>query len=224
MLASIKMPRSGMTIVELIIALTVVGMLLIPSLTIMLSFYIGTIKNNVQAQLAVESQNVLRSVVEELRVSSGVRDSNAVFDTNAPGSGWTTSEASLVLIVATPVIDNSNEYVISSVTGEPYQNEIVYFASDGVLYKRYLADTTAPGNRFKTSCPAAFASASCPADVVLSDHFKDMAFVFYDQDNTLTTTLAEARSIQLTVQMEQRTLGQTIAFENNIRITLRNTL
>ncbi|HET7629969.1 MAG TPA: hypothetical protein VFK03_01205, partial [Candidatus Saccharimonadales bacterium] len=87
----------------------------------------------------------------------------------------------------------------------------------------YLANPDAPGNRYKTSCPANLASASCPADVVLSHHFKDMQFVFYNQDDQVTTNLDTARATKLTIQMHQTTFGgQDIDFENTIRITMRN--
>jgi hypothetical protein len=153
-----------------------------------------------------------------------VRATNANTDPNAPAGGWTTSNASLVLIIATPVIDTTNNFVINPSTGEPYQNEIVYFANGNTLYKRYLADINAPGNRFKTSCPAALATAACPADVKLSNAFKTMNFTFYDQDDAQTTDLSAARSINMTIHMEHKTFGDTLTFTNNIRITLRNSL
>lgn len=216
--------QGGTTLIELVIATSVIGLLIVPAIIVMFTFYGGAVVNNTQARLAVESQNILRSIVEELRVSSGIRSTNTISDPNAPVGGWTTSNASLVLIIATPVTDSDNDYVIDVSTGEPYQNELVYFATNGTLYKRYLANVSAVGNRFKTSCPAASATATCPPDVALSANFQDMNFVFYDQDDALTTTLSDARSIRMTIQMERRAFGRTVNFENNIRITLRNTL
>jgi len=214
----------GFTIVELVIAVVVAGILVATLLTVTFSFYGNSIRNSTQSRLAVESQNILRTIVEELRVSSGVRGSNTITDPNGPGGGWTTSNASLVLIISTPVMDSSNQFVINSSTGDPYQNEIVYYANNKTLYKRYLANVSAPGNQFKTSCPIALATAACPADVVLSRRFKTMTFVFYDQDDAITTTLANARSVKMTIDMIQNAFGQTIEFTNNIRMTMRNSL
>ncbi len=216
--------QAGVTLIEILIAVTIMGILLAPAVTVTVYFYGNTLKSNLQSKLAVESQNILRSMVEELRVGSGVRSNNTINDSNAPAGGWTTSNASLVLIIATPALDTSNNFIVDSSTGDPYQNEIIYFAQSGVLYKRLLANSGATGNRFKTSCPASLATATCPADVALSDHFKDMNFVFYDQDDAVTVTLTAARSIKLQIQMEQKTYGYTISFENNIRITLRNSI
>lgn len=213
-----------MTIVELLVAISLLALLIVPITMVVTGFYGDTIKNSIQSRLAVESQNILRSIVEELRVSSGVRDSNTIVDSNAPPGGWTTSNDSLVLIIATPAMDTGGAFIIDTATGAPYQNEIVYFAQDGVLYKRLLASPSAVGNRFKTSCPSSLASASCPADVQLSDHFKDMTFVFYDQDDVVTTAFASVRSIYMTIQLERQSFGRLVEFENNIRITMRNQL
>lgn len=221
-MASIK--QRGMTLVEVMISVTIMAMLIVPSVMVTVYFYGNTLKSNLQSRLAVESQTILRSMVEELRVSSGVRDQNTVADANEPAGGWTTSNAALVLIISTPALDNANEYIIDTLTGDPYQNEIIYFANNGVLYRRILANSSATGNRFKTSCPENLATAACPADVKLSTNFKEMNFVFYDQDDVLTTTLADARSIEMEIQMEQKTYGYTINFQNDIRITMRNSL
>lgn len=227
MLASTKnqfVKQAGTTVAELVVAISIIGILIVPATLAMLYFYGGTLQNNLQSRLAVESENVLRALVDELRISSGIRAANTIPDPYAPPGGWTTSQASLVLIISTPVIDVSNNFVTDSATGKPYQNELVYFATNNTLYKRYLANPNAPGNRFKTSCPAASASAACPVDVTLSKHFKTMDFVFYDQDDIVTTNHTIARSIKMTLQMEDATFGRPVSFSNNIRITLRNSL
>lgn len=222
---NIKPPRQlGFTIVETLVAITIAGILVGTLLTVTFFWYGNTIQNSTQARLAVESQNILRSIVEELRVSSGIRASNTITDPNAPGGNWTTSNASLVLIISSPVLDASNNFVISPVTGDPYQNEIVYYAVDGTLYKRYLANPSAPGNTFTTSCPQNLATNTCPADVILSRYFKDMTFTFYDQDDAVTNTHTAARSIYMTILMEQDAFGKNVTFTNNIRMTMRNSL
>lgn len=219
----LKLNDRGVTIAELLVVTAIAGLLVASSVTIMLFFYGDVLRGNIQSQLAVESQNILRSVVEELRVSSGVRSTNSNADANGPSGGWTTSNDDLILIISTPVLDSSNEFVINPITGSPYQNEIVYFADGKTLYKRYLANASAAGNTVKTSCPASAASPSCPPDVVMSSNFETMNFEFYDQDDNHTTNLSDARSIELTIEMSRKSFGKDIEFDNKIRITLRNT-
>lgn len=218
-----KLNQSGVTIVELLVVIGICSALLVAFMTVSTYVYGDTLRSSLHAQLAAESQSVLRSVVEELRQSSSIRTNNANPDPHAPSGGWTTSNANLILIISTPVVDSNNNFVINTDTGNPYQNEIVYFASGKKLFKRILANPSAPGNTEKTHCPEASASSSCPADILMSENFKDMNFVFYDQDDAVTSSIPAARSIKLFIQMERTTYGKTLTFDNNIRITIRNT-
>src|SRR5690606_18214455 len=123
----------------------------------------------VQSRLAVESQNILRLMVEDLRTSSSIRANNSIEDENAPGAGWTTSNDNLILIVSTPAVDDSNNYIVNEDTNRIYHNEFVYYASGSTLYKRSLANPDAEDNKLSTSCPKAIATSSCPPDAVISD-------------------------------------------------------
>lgn len=218
-----RLNQSGVTIVELIVVIGISSILLLSFMTVSVYMYGDTLRSSLYSQLATESQTVLRSVVEELRQSSSIRTSNANPDANAPGSGWTTSNSSLILIISTPALDSSNNFIIDTDTGYPYQNEIVYFTSDSKLHKRFLANTSASGNTRKTTCPQAVSNSSCPPDILMSSNFKTLNFVFYDQDDVVTTSIPNARSIKLFIQMERKTFGKTLQFDNNIRITIRNT-
>lgn len=221
-----KLRQSGVSIVELLVVTAVAGLLVTTAMTVMLFFYGDTLRANMQSQLAVESQNLLRNVVEELRVSSGIRENNQITDDNQPG-GWTTDNDSHILIISTPVLDSNNEFVIDqNGTGGPFQNEIVYFVEGQTLYKRYLANDhpDITDNSMRTSCPEGTVTSSCPPDVTMSENFEDMNFVFYDRDDNPTTVHADAKSIELGIEMNRRSFGKDIEFDNDIRITLRNTV
>ena len=159
-----------------------------------------------------------------MRVSSGIR-TQSMPDTNTSGGKWTTSDSNLVLIIATPAYDSSNQY-IPNPAGGIFNNEIVYYADGNKLYKRYLAPSGSTGNRIKTSCPPTAASATCPEDVLLTTHFKDLSFIFYDQDNALipqpTGDASLARSVEFRIDMEERAFGSIVRYNNKIRMTMRN--
>jgi type II secretory pathway pseudopilin PulG len=218
-----KLNQSGVTIVELLVVIGISSVLLVAFMTVSLYMYGDTVRSSLYSRMATESSTILRSVVEELRQSSSIRTSNANPDTNAPGGGWTTSNSSLILIISTPALDSSNNFIMNPDTGYPYSNEIVYFANGNNLYKRYLASSSATGNTRQTTCPTASASSSCPPDILMSSNFKDMNFIFYDQDDAVTTSIPDARSIKLFIQMQRQTFGKALQFDNNIRITIRNT-
>jgi type II secretory pathway pseudopilin PulG len=215
--------QGGVTIVELLVVIGISSILLVSFMTVSVYMYGDTVRTSLYSQLATESQTVLRSVVEELRQSSSIRSSNANPDANAPSGAWTTSNSNLILIISTPALDSSNNFIIDTNTGYPYQNEIVYFASGNTLYKRFLANPSATGNTRQTTCPQSGSSSTCPPDIIMSTNFKTLNFIFYDQDDAVTTSIPNARSIKLFIQMERKTFGKTLQFDNNIRITIRNT-
>jgi type II secretory pathway pseudopilin PulG len=217
-----RLDQAGVTIVELLVVIGIASALLVSFFTVSIYMYGDTLRSSLYSQLASESQSILRSVVEELRQSSAIHQSNQNPDTNAPGGQWTTSNSNLILIISTPALDSSNNFILNPSTGYPYENEIVYFTSSGRLYKRYLANSAASGNSRKTTCPQASATSSCPPDILMSSNFKTLSFVFYDQDDAVTTNVTTARSIKLLITMERRSYGKTLTFDNTIRITMRN--
>ncbi len=230
MLDSIKAKRqksSGFTLPEVIITLFIIAILSAALMTIYFIFFNQTIRNSYHARLAVESQSILRLIVEELRVSSGV---HAVSQPDAyvlgGGTNWSTSNSNLVLIIATPAVDVNNNVLYDTAAGQPYVNELVYYASNGTLYRRQLADSDATGNKYKTSCPPANVTSTCPQDALLTNHFKALSFRFFDQDNVeipeASGDITRARSIELTIDMVHKTFGETVTYTNSIRMTMRN--
>lgn len=228
MSANTKSARGkGFTLVEILIIITLIGLLIGPIIGGMFYFYGGTVASTRRAGLALEAQTILRVISGELRVSAGVREQTTVEDPNKAG-GWQTSNDNLVMIMATPALDSNNDFIINPDSEEPYQNELVYYAEDSTLYKRTLARPDAADNTATTSCPPESATSSCPPDKMLTDNFKGMSFTFYDLNNQVlgeaTDDLAEARSIKMVITMEDRAFGRTITLDSDMRVTLRNIL
>lgn len=217
-----RVQQAGFTMVELLVSITIIGLLTVSMIAAFTNYFAIITRNSRFVELTVESQNLLRSTVEELRYGAGVSQTNTIADANGPGGGWNTSVANFVIIISMPVIDANNEYVIDPSTGDPYNNEFVYYKSGTTLYKRTLANSAATGNRLKTSCPAAAATSTCLADRKLSENVKTMTFTFYDQDNAITTSTAAARSVKIDLGLERDTFGTALSFDNSIRVTLRN--
>lgn len=222
-LFSLRSSAGGFTIPELTVSMTVFGIMLVGLLSASTYFFTNIIRNNTMVEMTVEAQNLLRSTVEELRYGAGVRETNTVSDPNTPAGGWNTSNAAFVIIIAVPAINTSGDYIVDPDTGSPYNNELVYFKSGSILFKRTLAHPDATGNRLKTSCPEAIASPSCPADRKLAETLNVMDFTLYDQDNTATTDPLLARSVKIDLSLQKDTFGGPVALDTSIRVTLRNT-
>lgn len=221
MLASTN-KQAGFTLVELLVGITVIGILAVSILSATTNYFALITRTNTMVDMTNDSQNLLRSTVEELRYGAGVRQTNAIVDANAPAGGWNTSNAAFVIIIAVPAVDADNNYIVDTNTGKPYNNELVYYKEGIKLLKRTLAHPSATGNTLKTSCPPATATASCPPDKELIRYVKDMVFTLYDQDNTVTTDPLLARSVQIDLTMERDTFGEPLSLTNSIRTTLRN--
>lgn len=198
------------------------GIISVALLAAVMNYFVLLTRNSVVADMTVDSQNLLRSTVEELRYGAGVRVTNSIPDVNAPSEGWNTNNDNFVIIIAVPATDSSNEYIINELTGAPFNNELVYFNQDGVLYKRTLAHQDAEGNRATTTCPTDSGDPECPNDVKLIDNTKTMEFTLYDQDDSITSDPLLARSIKINLVLERDTFGNPLMLENTIRVTLRN--
>lgn len=223
MLANIKSNQTGFTITELTVAITAGSLVALTVLSISLFFFADVMRANSQTQLLAESQIALGRVVEDMRTGSAILLNNTITDVNEPVGGWTTSNTDLILIVATPSIDNTNNFIIDVDTGNPYQDEFIYFTDgDNHLHKRILANTAAPGNIATTTCPEDIATASCPADKFLTENFDDMTFSFFDRDNNATADPTLARSAEINIYMNKQVFGRIVTAENNIRMSLRN--
>lgn len=214
--------QQGYTISELMISVSVSSILFIAFLTAITNYFILITRNNASIEMTTSSQNLLRSTIDNLRVSNGIRQTNSITDANAPVGGWNTSNTNFVIVISTPAVNSANNYIIDPATGSPYMNELVYYKSGNSLYKRSLANPSAAGNRLRTSCPAAIASPSCPADVNLADYFQSMSFSLYDQDGAATVDPAQARSIGINLNMQRNVFGSLLSLDNNIRVSLRN--
>lgn len=185
------------------------------------NFFVVIMRNEALSEMTINSQNLLRSTVENIRYGNGVRQTNLITDTNAP-SGWNTSNANFVIVIPVPALNASKVYIIDPSTGKPYMNELVYYKSNTTLMERRLANPSATGNRTITTCPSNVATNSCPPDLQLATYVNSMTFTLYDQNATVTTTPSLAQSVSITLNMQRNAPGNPINLTTKIRVTLRN--
>ncbi|MEX1995257.1 MAG: prepilin-type N-terminal cleavage/methylation domain-containing protein, partial [Candidatus Saccharimonadales bacterium] len=100
--------RAGFTIPELAISISVLGFLLVGLLGASTYYFSVITRNSAVVEMTVNSQNLLRSTVEELRYGSGVKQSSTITDANAPPSGWNTSNDDFVIIISVPAVNSNN--------------------------------------------------------------------------------------------------------------------
>lgn len=213
---------AGFTVVEMVISISVLGIVIVSLMGIVTYYFANMTRNNVFAEMTSSSQNLLRAMSEEIRYGAGVRQSNTITDVNAPAGGWNTSNNDFVIVVAVPAFDSNRNYIINPDTGSPYNNEFVYFKQDDILYRRTLANPDASGNTLASTCPKNLATSSCPADTELVNYLVNMVFTLYDQDNNETSDPLLARSIKIHLAVSRDTFGSPLTLDNDLQVTLRN--
>lgn len=214
--------QAGFTLVELIVSISVFAIIGVTFLGLTSNYFVVITRNNELAEMTVNSQNLLRTTVENIRFGDGIRQTNQISDPNAPAGGWNTSNSSFVIVIAVPALNSSHDYITDPDTGSPYMNELVYYKDGTNLMERKLANPGATGNTLTTTCPADKASQSCPADTQLADYVSSMTFVMYDQDAAITSDPTLARSIQINLTMERNAPGEPLDLNTSTRVTLRN--
>jgi prepilin-type N-terminal cleavage/methylation domain-containing protein len=212
----------GFTITELVISLTVAGILAMVLFTATFYYYANAAQAETSTTLALESQSILTQLTEDIRLADSIASTNAIPDSNGPSGGWTTSDPSNIIIIESPAVDSSRNIIYDNGTGYPYRNEFIYSISATNMYKRVLANSSASGNTAKTTCPAASAGPTCPPDRLFSVNVSNLTFTFYDSSDATTANATQARSVVLTVNMARKSFGKNITLNNATRVTLRN--
>lgn len=214
--------QAGFTLVELTISVSILAIIGVVFLGLSANYFVTITRNNELAEMTINSQNLLRTTVENIRFGDGIRQTNQITDPNAPSGGWNTSESSFVIVIAVPALDKHHNYITDPNTGSPYMNELVYYKNGTTLMERHLANSSASGNSMVTSCPVNLASSSCPADTQLATYVSAMTFVMYDQNAVATTDPTLARSIQINLTMQRNAPGNPLNLYTSTRVTLRN--
>ena len=221
MSASNKESDGGFTIPELTVSIIIMGILIVSLFTFATYYFTSVTRFDAFVQMSADSQNLLRSTVEQLRYGAGVRQASTITDANGPPGGWNTSNADFVIIIAVPAVDTDDNYIIDTSTGSPYNNELVYFKDGTNLYRRTLSNPAATGNNLTTSCPLAVSSSSCPPDSRLVENLDTMVFTLYDQDDAVTADPLLARSVKIDLGLKKLSFGNPLTLDNSIRVTLR---
>lgn len=214
--------EKGFTIVELILATAIAGILSVVMFTISVYYFGSTLQAHASAEMALESQLILTQLVEDIRLSDGIGLTNSISDANAPAGGWVTNDPSNIIIVKSPAIDSNRDIIYDPSTNYPYHNELIYFSNGQAMYRRTLKNPDAPGNIAVTTCPPQNATSSCPADKEFTKSMTNLTFTFFDVNNAQTADPTLARSVELVVNMQRRVYGKALTIINSTRTTLRN--
>jgi prepilin-type N-terminal cleavage/methylation domain-containing protein len=214
----------GFTMVEVLVALTVTTAILLVISNFMMSSLQTSTKETATANIQHEIQLTLDSVADDVRLSANADLHNRNPDTYSPGGtsneyGWSSNATTLVLATAatnasnTILFEDPANYVTT-------KDNIIYFVSNGTLYKRTLAANVS-GNRVRTTCPAANVTATCQADKALLKNVTAFNVTYLDGNNQ-SVSATDARAIELKVTASRVLYKQTQSASYTTRMVFRN--
>jgi len=216
--------QSGLTIIELSVALTITAILTI----IVVGYSVDNLEQstiqNTKYQLLSNAETGLDTIASDIRIASAADDNNRYQDPYAPGApgnelSWTSNSSTLVLAVAATdssrsiIFDDAHDY-------DSAKNNVIYYLSGTTVYRRVLADDVA-GNVAVTTCPVAHATSVCPADGDILDNVSSFSVQYYNNQNQQVTP-SNARSIQLSVTLSVNKYNQNITTSYTTRMVFRN--
>lgn len=217
----ISLNSRGFTLVETVVAVGVVGILLgVISVFAISSLQQSAIESARANQLG-ESQIAMDRAINDIRLSAGADDNNRWPDDNNSNGAFAWQSNASTLVLATAVLDANNEIVFSDPARYiSEKNNVIYFVSNGTLYKRVLASPVV-NNGSETTCPSSVATADCPADREMLHNVTAFAAKYFDGDGQEVTP-TDARSIELNVQTSVRKFDRNIDSDYTTRAVFRN--
>jgi hypothetical protein len=219
---------------ELVVAISISTILLLAMDKFVVDAISGENQDYNKTLVLSNAKLAVSEIASEINSAVSVEANNAEPDSNSPGApgnlySWSYTTSS-TLILAVPSKDaNGNVIYVDALHDQIYTDDVVYYlnTTNHKLYRRYIANSNAPGNAGETTCPPTSASSTCPSDALVVDDVASLSvsYLAYNSSSTSFVTVSpptgtEAVKYQVT---ETRTInGKSIAGSYTTIATLRN--
>lgn len=253
--------QSGFTLVELVVAMVFTMMFAAMVFGFMLNFWSATATLEHDSETFVTREDAGDSLRDALNAGSHLITQNSITDANAtipdpsdatkthwllihaiPGSTAMPAGGSYksVFYYDAPSVDSSKNVIYNG--SLPYYDEFVLYMNGTTkqLLLRKLANTSATGNNLKTTCPAAIATTTCPADTIIADDVSSVDTRYFSRSgNTIDYTsitdpttgnyigpdFPAVEVVEITLHLSHSSTihgGATTLNEAIVRVALRN--
>ncbi|MEX0748910.1 MAG: type II secretion system protein [Candidatus Saccharimonadales bacterium] len=212
----------GFTLVELLVATTITGILLAVLMSFLGNQLRANATQNARAELLLDTQLSLDVINRDVKHAAKVDASNRWADEHAPDGpsdpySWTSDND--VLVLASPALNSENEFLYEDPFAYiTHKNNLIYFVTDNVLYKRILPADEA-GNAAVLTCPAQISE--CSDDIMLAENVSNFELVYYDAED-MEVDPENARSVAVTLAVTTNIYGRDVTADYTMRSVFRN--
>lgn len=221
----------GFTLLELLLAISVSTVLLLIVSNFAADGILGGNADYNQTLVISNAKQAVESVARRIKSAKSVQAANSQPDANAPGApgnlySWSGSAGSgSALILAVPARDSSDNLIYSDgLHNNLYTDDIVFYVDTATrrLYRRLIANATAPGNVARTTCPPTAATATCPADADVIDDVASLTTSYLDLNNNPVSQPSGTEAVNFTVTESRTIAARTYSGKYSTTAALRN--
>ena len=200
--------QTGFTILEAVLALAIASMLVV----VIAQFISASLSSNTREQTITLIQNNTRqavgTVASSIRSAKSVEAVNSQPDSNSPGApdnlySWSSAAGSgTALILAIPAKDTTGSMIyIDGSHNSLYTDDVIYYLDpvSKILYRRLIANQSAPNNAAVTTCPPTKATLTCPADAKVVEDIANLTTAYFDANNNAVTAPSGTEAIKITL-------------------------
>lgn len=213
--------QAGFTLVELLITCILIGIIGIAIASFLTNWLQSYSITSAQTTLLDNAESSLDTITQDIRMSGAADNNNRWPDPNSPSGSYGWASGANTLVLAKAALDKSGNIIFSDpnhyITEK--DNE-VYFVQNQTLYRRTIASGNSDDAAI-TTCPAASASPTCPADKVVATGVDNFSVQYYDADENQVTP-SSTRSIQLAITLGDKVGSKTITANYSTRMVFRN--
>jgi len=201
-----KKSESGFTLPELLVVMVTTGLFTSLLLFFMISFWRYGLLLEADLDTLVTRLNAGDYLRENINPASGLIIQNSIADLNpgnpdtsvSPVNYWLPIHAqpgtipigvagtiTPLIYFKRPVITTTNTVAFNGT--QPYEDEFVLYLNGTTkeLLSRTLANPNVVNNKLVTSCPAASATNTCPADKIVASDISSIAMRYFSKNGNL---------------------------------------
>lgn len=214
---------AGFTLIELLITMTLMSLVGITLSQFIASWFEASSLTQARTNLLTNAESALDKVSTDIKLSGSADDNNRWPDNNAPSApgnlySWASNSSTLVL--AKSATDSSGNVIYSDPNNYiTLKDNVIYYVSNGTLYRRTLSSGNA-NDAAITTCPPPGQS-GCPADISVANRVTNFAVQYYDANENVVAP-SSARSIELDITLQTTQGGKTVSATYNTRMVFRN--